>query len=199
MGIIKSAADLVYTFRFLKLLVTKFEDTDAFRVGIIDKDGNRNKNYDMSIAQSRSDYANYYTPFHRLVYNIKRLMAKVPGGSSSIASYVAALYLLKEKYGISESKIEQGIKQAGLDVTDFMLEQSQWFVLGDGRLSPGSYRLKTSKVVNSTFEEIVNPKDYIRVSEKCYPVGNLFGLNIYEAVHVKTNQKVYVTIEELVV
>ncbi len=199
MGIIKSAADLVYTFRFLKLLVTKFEDTDAFRVGIIDKDGNRNKDYNLSTVQGRDDYANYYTPFHRLVYNIKKLMAKVPGGSSSIASYAAALYLLKEKYGISESKIEQGIKQAGLDVTDFMLEQSQWFVLGDGRLSPGSYRLKTSKVVNSTFEEVVNPKDYIRVSEQCYPVGNLFGLNIYEAVHVKTNQKVYVTIEELIV
>ena len=199
MGIIKSAADLVYTFRFLKLLVTKFEDTDAFRVGIIDKDGNRNKDYNLSTVQGRDDYANYYTPFHRLVYNIKKLMAKVPGGSSSIASYAAALYLLKEKYGISESKIEQGIKQAGFDVTDFMLEQSQWFVLGDGRLSPGSYRLKTSKVVNSTFEEIVNPKDYIRVSEKCYPVGSLFGLNIYEAVHVKTNQKVYVTIEELIV
>ena len=199
MGIIKSAADLVYTFRFLKLLVTKFEDTDAFRVGIIDKDGNRNKDYNLSTVQGRDDYANYYTPFHRLVYNIKKLMTKVPGGSTSIASYAAALYLLKEKYGISESKIEQGIKQAGLDVTDFMLEQSQWFVLGDGRLSPGSYRLKTSKVVNSTFEEVVNPKDYIRVSEKCYPVGSLFGLNIYEAVHVKTNQKVYVTIEELVV
>jgi hypothetical protein len=198
-GIIKSAADLVYTFRFLKLLVTKFEDTDAFRVGIIDKDGNRNKDYNLSTVKGRDDYANYYTPFHRLVYNIKKLMAKVPGGSSSIASYAAALYLLKEKYGISDSKIEQGIKQAGFDVTDFMLEQSQWFVLGDGRLSPGSYRLKTSKVVNSTFEEIVNPKDYIRVSEHCYPVGNLFGLNIYEAVHVKTNQKVYVTIEELIV
>lgn len=199
MGIIKSAADLVYTFRFLKLLVTKFEDTDAFRVGIIDKEGNRNKDYNLNTVQGRDDYANYYTPFHRLVYNIKKLMAKVPGGSSSIASYAAALYLLKEKYGISESKIEQGVRQAGLDVTDFMLEQSQWFVLADGRLSPGSYRLKNSKVVNSTFEEVVNQRDYIRVAEQCYPVGSLFGLNVYEAVHVKTNQKVYVTVEELLV
>lgn len=199
MGIIKSAADLVYTFRFLKLLVTKFEDTDAYRVGIIDKDGNRNKDYNMSTVQNRDYYSAYYTTFHRLVFNIKKLMAKAPGGSSSIATYAAALYLLKEQYGISESKIEQGIRQAGLDVTDFMLEQSQWFVLEDNRLSPGSYRLKSSKIVNSTFEEVVNKHDYVRVSEQCYPVGNLFGLNIYEAVHVKTNQKVYVTTEELVV
>ena len=199
MGIIQSAADLVYTFRFLKLLVTKFEDTDAFRVGIIDKDGNRKKDYDKNSVQGGNNYSQYYSPFHRLVFNIKKLMAKVPGGSSSIASYAAALYLLKEKYGISESKIEQGVRQAGLDVTDFMLEQSQWFVLADGRLSPGSYRLKNSKVVNSTFEEVVNQKDYIRVADRCYPVGSLFGLNVYEAVHVKTNQKVYVTVEELLV
>lgn len=199
MGIIKSAADLVYTFRFLKLLVTKFEDTDAFRVGIIDKDGNRNKNYNLSTVQNRDYYSAYYTPFHRLVFNVKKLMAKVPGGSSSIATYAAALYLLKERYGISESKIEQGIKLVGLDVTDFMIEQSQWFVLTDGRLSPGSYRLKNSKIVNSTFEEVVNKKDYVRVTEQCYPVGNLFGLNVYEAVHVKTNQKVYITVEELLV
>lgn len=199
MGIIKSAADLVYTFRFLKLLVTKFEDTDAFRVGIIDKDGNRNKDYNMNTVQGRDDYSNYYTPFHRLVYNIKKLMAKVPGGSSSIATYAAALYLLKEKYGIPEHKIEQAVKEVGFDVTDFMLEQSQWFILSDNRLSPGSYKLKNSKVVNSTFEEVVNARDYIRVDEHCYPVGSLFGLHIYEATHVKTNQKVYVTVEELVV
>jgi hypothetical protein len=31
MGILKSAADLVYTIRFLKLLVTKFEDTGAYK------------------------------------------------------------------------------------------------------------------------------------------------------------------------
>ena len=41
MGIIKRAGDLVYTFRFLKLLVTKFEDTEAFKIGAIDKDGNK--------------------------------------------------------------------------------------------------------------------------------------------------------------
>ena len=39
MGILKSAADVVYTIRFLKLLVTKFEETDAFKYGIIDADG----------------------------------------------------------------------------------------------------------------------------------------------------------------
>ena len=41
MGILKSAADLVYTIRFLKLLVTPFEKMGAFKAGIIDKDGKK--------------------------------------------------------------------------------------------------------------------------------------------------------------
>ena len=43
MGIIKRAADLVYTFRFLKLLVTSFDKTAAFKLGIIDEKGKRLK------------------------------------------------------------------------------------------------------------------------------------------------------------
>ena len=35
------AIDLFVTYRFIKLLVTPFEETDAFKLGIIDKDGNR--------------------------------------------------------------------------------------------------------------------------------------------------------------
>ena len=43
MGIVKRAADLVYTFRFLKLLVTSFENTDAYKLGLIDNKGKKLK------------------------------------------------------------------------------------------------------------------------------------------------------------
>ena len=87
MGIIKRAGDLVYTFRFLRLLTMRFEDTEAFKLGIIDADGKRLKSYELNTMQEREDYSNYYTPFHRLVFNIKKLMAKAPGGGSRLASY----------------------------------------------------------------------------------------------------------------
>ena len=35
------AIDLFVTYRFIKLLVTPFEKTEAYKLGIIDKDGNR--------------------------------------------------------------------------------------------------------------------------------------------------------------
>lgn len=197
MGIIKTSADLLYTFRFLRLLTMKFEDTDAYKAGIIDAEGNRIKTYSFDTIENRDNYASYYTPFHRLVFNIKKIMAKVPGGSSRLASYAAALYLLKEKFDISDKHIEQSLKEVGLDSTDFMLEQSQWFVLQDGRLSPGSYKLSNDKVINSTCEDVVKAKDGVRVSENCYPVGSIFGLNVYETTHIRSNQKVYVTTAEL--
>jgi hypothetical protein len=59
------------------------------------------------------------------------------------------------------------------------------------------YRLRDSKVLNSTIEEMCKAKDQIRILEDCYPIGDVFGVDIYEATHMRTNQKVYVTIREI--
>jgi hypothetical protein len=194
MGLIKQAGDLVYTFRFLTLLVTPFDKTKAYEAGIIDENGKRRKDFDKD--QNRQEYKNYYTPFHRLVFNIKRLMAKAPGGGSRLASYAAALFLIKENYSVSEKRILKALSEAGIDPTDILAEESNWFVLKNGQLSPGIYRLKHEKV----FEDIdvpVLPNDKVRVAEDAMPVGDMFGINIYEATHVRTNKKVYVTSLEL--
>mgnify|MGYP005991036117 CR=1 FL=1 len=193
MGIIKRAGDLVYTFRFLKLLVTKFEDTEAFKIGAIDKDGNKLKSY----SGSREDLSNALTPFHKLVFNIKKLIGKAPGGKKAIASYAAALFLLKEKYEIDESDIEKGLASLGLDSLDILAEQTSWFVLEDKRLSPGVYVVKNKKCLNSTLDEMVNPNDKIRIGNDSYPIGDIFGLDVYEATHMRTQHPVFVTLGEI--
>jgi hypothetical protein len=197
MGLLKSAGDFVYTIRFLTLLVTPFEKSAAYKAGIIDEKGNKNKNFNMDLAANREAYRDSYTSFHRLVFNIKKLMAKVPGGSSRIASYAAALYLIKEKYDIPDKKIEKALRECGIDTLDFMAENTQWFVLEDGRLSPGVYKVTNDKVLNDTFEEVVQENHKIRILDDCYPVGDMFGLNVYEAIHINTNKKIYVTASEL--
>lgn len=194
MGLVKRAGDLVYTFRFLRLLTTSFEDTEAYKKGIIDKDGKRLKSFDLNTMDNRNTYNNYYTPFHRLVFNIKKIMAKVPGGGSKIASYAAALFLLKEKFGVSDKEIK---KSLNVDPLDFMSEQTEWFVLENNKLSPGSYKVLSEKLINDTFDEVVKPRDKVIVSEDCYPIGEIFGLNIYEVTHSKTNKNIYVAISEL--
>lgn len=193
MGILKRAGDLVYTFRFLRLLTTKFEDTDAYKLGIIDGNGQRIKSKKI---ESSSD-KDAYTPFHRLVFNIKKIMAKVPGGGSSIASYAAALFLIKEKYNLSDNKVEQALNEANIEVLDLLAEQSEWFMLENEQLAPGVYKVKNSKVINETCEEVVMPNDKIRVMDDSYPVGHVFGIRIYEAIHMNTKQKIYISSGEI--
>lgn len=198
MGIVKRAGDLVYTFRFLKLLTTPFEETEAFKLGIIDKDGKRQKSFTLDNMEDRDNYRNYYTPFHRLVFNIKKIMAKAPGGSTRLASYATALYLLKEKFGIHPNKLNEAThKHFGCAENDFLNESSQWFVLEDSRLTPGVYKVLHEKLLNETLDEIVNARDKIRIEENCYPVGHMFGINIYEATHIRTNKVIYVSVGEL--
>ena len=197
MGLIKSAADLAYTFRFLALLVTPFNKTKAYEKGIIDENGKRLKKPPFSSIEDREDYANYYTRFIRLVFNIKKLLAKAPGGKTRIASYAAALYLIKEDFGVSERKIKQGLNEYGVDFNDFLSENTQWFMLEDRELSPGVYRLSENKVLNSTYEEMAFANDRIRISDESFPIGDIFGLDIYEAIHMPTNQKIFVTAGEI--
>jgi len=194
MGMLSRAGDLIYTFRFLTLLTTKFEKTNAFDLGIIDADGKRIKDVSLDTREKKSAY----TPFHRLVFNVKKLLAKVPGGKSSVASYAAALFLIKEKASLDDKAIKEIMEKTGHSVLDFLAEENKWFILEDNTISPGTYRIKYDKIVNSTFEEIAKSKDQIRIlPEKSGPIGDILGLDIYEAVHVKSNQKVYFALEEL--
>tara|TARA_R110000796_G_scaffold8008_1_gene26865 strand:+ start:3518 stop:4120 length:603 start_codon:yes stop_codon:yes gene_type:complete len=198
MGMLKRAGDLVYTFRFLRLLTTPFEDTEAFKLGIIDGVGKRQKAFTLDNMEDRDNYRNYYTPFHRLVFNIKKIMAKAPGGSSRLASYATALYLLKEKFSIPTYKLDEATKEHfGVLESDFLSEQSGWFVLEDSRLTQGIYKVLGEKLLNDTLDEMVSARDKIRVDEDCYPVGKMFGINIYEAVHIRTNKKIYISVGEL--
>ena len=193
MGIVKRAADLAYTFRFIRMLVMDWKDWDAYKTGVIDENGKRNKSVRLDNDEKKSSY----TPFIRLAANVKRLLSKIPGGSTKLGSFAAALFLIKEKYNLNDKQLNKIIEECGIDPLDIMLESSEWFVLKDGMLSPGIYRLSEDKVLNGTYDDIVNTKDQVRIHDDCYPVGDVFGIDIYEAEHIRTRQKVYVTVNEI--
>jgi len=86
--------DNLITFRILSMMVTKFEDTEAFKLGIIDKNG---KILRKSNSLVNSQERDAYTYLNRLVFNMKRIVNKV-GGESRLKSLVAALWLVKESY-----------------------------------------------------------------------------------------------------
>jgi len=194
MGILKRAADITYAFRFVRLLVMKWENWDAYKLGIIDKDGKRVRNVKLDDDEKKSAY----TPFIRLVANIKRLTSKIPGGSTGLGSFASALYLIKEEIGLNEKQLTKIAEECNLEILDFLNESNMWFILDDKCLSPGVYKLKEDKLLNKSCEDIVFKNDQIRVKEDSYPVGNMFGLDIYEALHIKTGQKVFVSTSEII-
>ena len=190
---LKGAADLVYTFRFIRMMVMKWENWDAYKQGIIDENGKRIKSVKLDTPEKKASY----TPFVRLAANIKRVVSKIPFGKTKLGSFAAALLLIKENGNLKDKDLKKILNECNLETLDFLSEDSKWFILEDNKLSPGIYRITTDKIINTTFEEVVKAKDKIRIKEDCYPIDNIFGLNIYPATHLNTNQPIYVSTSEL--
>jgi hypothetical protein len=87
--------DNLIAYRILKMLVTNFEDTEAFKLGIIDKNG---KSIRKANTLQSSQERDAYTYLNRLVFNVKKIINRLPGGESKMKSLVAALWLVKEQY-----------------------------------------------------------------------------------------------------
>jgi hypothetical protein len=84
--------DLYLAYRFLKNLVLPFEKWEAYKTGVIDKDGAI-----LVPKQKRTtEQKNSFGYFDLIGMNLKKLLGKLPGGKSAIASYAAALLLLRE-------------------------------------------------------------------------------------------------------
>ena len=194
MGILKRAADIAYTFRFIRMMVMDWKDWDAYKQGVIDENGKRNRNVKLDTDEKKSSY----TPFIRLAANIKRLVAKLPGGGSKLGSFASALYLIKEKYNLKEKNLKDICEKCDVEILDFLNEKNEWFLLEDKQLSPGIYRVANPKLLNKSCSEMVWPKDQVRINDECYPVGDVFGVDIYEATHIKTNQNIFITASELI-
>lgn len=97
---ITGAFDAIIVYQLIKLLATPFEKTEAFELGIIDKDGQVLRKRKTLKTQKEK---NAFTVFHVLAFNLKKLLEKLPFGKTKLASFAAALILLREE---DESKWE---------------------------------------------------------------------------------------------
>lgn len=191
MGVISRTADVFYALRFLKLLTTPWEKTEAFKLGIIDENGRTLKK---ARELKNSDEKSAYTMFHRLVYNVKRLLNKLPFGQTRLASYAAALFLIKENTNMSEEEIEKVLGKV-LDLDDEFLGES-WFVR-DQILNPGKYTLLEDICSIQTGEPIALKGTQVDVPDFLEPTGSIFGANIYEVTHCLTKQNIYISSRDI--
>jgi len=198
------AIDLFVTYRFLKLLTTPFEKQDAFKLGIIDKDGNRirqPKSTKPAVELATSELKNAYTILHKLVFNVKKLFNKVPGLRTKVGTYAAALFLLKDTFkesvddpDVFEKEFMKYLKEEGVELDNSISEE----VIGFGEILPkGNYVLKQD-ILNKQEEELSAKKgDKVIAYEDESPVDTILGVEIFPVIHVKTQEKIYVSLEDI--
>ena len=202
------AIDLFVTYRFIKLLVTPFERTEAFKLGIIDKDGNRimppkksgvrqTKPEPLRTTEERSAY----TVLHKRVFNIKKLFSKVPGLRTKLGTYAAALFLLKDTFkesvddpDVFEREFMKYLKEEGYEIDDTITEN----VLGFGEILPkGEYTLVNDILSKEEEELSAKSGDKVIAFDDEAPIDTVLGVDIFPVVHAKTQEKIYVSLEDL--
>lgn len=123
--------DAIIAYRILRKLTTPFEETDAFKLGIIDKQGKILRKFSELNSPEERDA---YTLLDRLVWRVKRILERVPGENKKIASFAAALALIKENLEENTeplpSKFEARILTIKEDVDVWALEIVENFLEG---------------------------------------------------------------------
>lgn len=107
--------DLFLVYQFIRRLATPFNKWKAYELGIIDDEGKvLIKRKDFTQKAQRKAWGVYDI----MIANIKKLLGKVPGGKTRLASYAAALFLIKEYKHFSDDSLLTE------DLTDEQLEES---------------------------------------------------------------------------
>ena len=188
------AVDLFVTYRFLKLLVTPWKKQEAYKLGIIDANG---KNLIKSSKFEKEEQRAAFTLLHRLVFNLKRIMMKIPFVRSQLGTYATALFLLKEHYKIEnlpEAEITKYLLENKLiDLNDNISEE----VIGFGNMLPmGEYKLKDQ--VTADDDEIdAQPGDVVTALEDTPPSDRVLGVDIFPVIHRKSKKIIYVSLEDI--
>ena len=198
------AIDLFVTYRFLKLLTTPFQKTEAFKLGIIDENGNRIMQKGIKKPQVplvTSQEKNAYTILHKLVFNIKKIFAKVPGLRTKVGTYAAALFLLKDTFKESvddphmfEKEFVKFLKENDIEFDDSISEE----VIGFGEILPKGEYVLVNDILNKEEEELSAKKgDKVVAFDDEAPIDTVLGVEIFPVIHVQTQEKIYVSLEDI--
>mgnify|MGYP003389202748 FL=1 len=198
------AIDLFVTYRFLRLLTTPFEKTDAFKLGIIDEKGNRiklPKSTKPAVELSTSELQGAYTILHKLVFNIKKLFNKIPGLRTKVGTYAAALFLLKDTFkesvddpDVFEKEFVKFLKENNIELDDEISED----VIGFGEVLPKGEYVLINDILNKEEEELSAKKgDKVIAYDDEPPIDTILGVEIFPVIHVNTQEKIYVSLEDI--
>jgi len=172
--------DALIAYRVLKLLVTPFNRSKAFKLGIIDDKGKvLIKSKDLPNSGPKREA---YTLLIRFVFNLKRILGKVGIRGPLTTSAAAALAFFKEENGQNlevEKTVYKHLKENGFE---FQVDENY----GE-RINPGTYRVKRD-ITDLEGEVVIN------INEEIIFEGNTDTIMGYD---VFKYRDVYLTTEDL--
>jgi hypothetical protein len=202
------AVDIFVAYKFIKILATPWKRTDAYKLGIIDKNGKvLKKKKDLESNEEKKAY----TIFHRLIWNVKRLLDHLPGGKTKIGSFAAALWMLKEyaesrgaidsEHLVTESFTDYLIQNNYMtkyeidnQLSNYIFEQDLLNEKDSNILKKGKYKL---------INDVDSPKfkarkgDIIVVPKDIKAFGTLLGVNLFKVTDRNAKKELVVSHEDL--
>ena len=178
--------DALVAYRVLKLLVTPFNRTQAFKMGIIDDKGKvliKSKDFLKTFSSQELPKARKaYTLLIRFVFNLKRLLSKVGvrGPLGSAAAAAIAFFREENQYNPEiEKQVYKYIKEQG-----FEFEVSENY--GDP-IPHGNYTVNRD-IYDLEGDVVINSGDTIEYKED---IQTIMGYDVFKY------KEVYLTTEDL--
>ncbi len=177
--------DALVAYRVLKLLVTPFNKTKAFELGIIDEKGKvLIKSKQIKKLPNSTEARNAYTLLIRFVFNLKRMLAKLGIRGKFGSAAAAAIAFFKEEYG-DNPEVEK-------EVYKYIKEQGFEFEISENYGEPlpeGTYKVKHD-IYNLDGDIAININESIEFTET---TDTIMGYDVFK------HNGVYLTTEDLYV
>ena len=167
--------DAFIAYKFIKILAVPFEKTDAFKLGIIDKDGKiLKKRKDLKTGEEKKAY----TIIHTLVWKIKKILIKLQIGKSRIGSLAAAMWFLREEFKKLDADpqlVEDGVLQCldmfDIDINEFKQQMLKESFENEDTVPKGIYALDGELIMISedleSFDSVLDvPLFFINIDGK---------------------------------
>jgi hypothetical protein len=146
------------------MLVTPFTETKAFKLGIIDKDGNNL----IKTSKLQGEQKDAYTYLNRLVFNIKKILNRLPGGDNKTKNLIAALWLVKESYNSRTTPLAEDVDRLikMLDTVTLVEEEIEVHQFFELKLKEDGAIANVTGAGVSTDQPAIKQKDIYKYKKK---------------------------------
>ena len=125
----------------------------------------------------------------------------MPGLRTKVGTYAAALFLLKDTFKESvddpdmfEKEFMKYLKENDIEFDNSISEE----VIGFGEILPKGEYVLVNDILNKEEEELSAKKgDKVVAFDDEAPIDTVLGVEIFPVVHVQTQEKIYVSLEDI--